>query len=152
MSERAERGDRGERGEREYRERGDREHRDRGDRERGDRDRGDRGDRDYRDRDYRDRERGPQSVKSRLRAKARKKARKQRKRGGFQRRRPCRFCVDKNVPDYRDVKTLRPFISETGKMVPRRVSGNCAKHQRALALEVKRARHLAYLPYQTAQF
>jgi small subunit ribosomal protein S18 len=149
VSERAERGERGDRGDRERgdRERGEREHRDRGDRDRGDRDRGDR---DYRDRDYR--ERGPQSVKSRLRAKARKKARKQRKRGGFQRRRPCRFCVDKNVPDYRDMKTLRPFISETGKMVPRRVSGNCAKHQRALALEVKRARHLAYLPYQTAQF
>jgi small subunit ribosomal protein S18 len=111
------------------------------------RDREGRGDRDFRDRD---RERGPQTVKARLRAKARKKARKQRKRTGFQRRRPCRFCMDRNVPDYKDLKTLRPFISETGKMVPRRVSGNCAKHQRALAMAVKRARHLAYLPYQAA--
>jgi small subunit ribosomal protein S18 len=123
----------------------------RGDREpRGDRDspRGDReysrGDREYRgDRDH---PRGEQSVKARLRAKARKKARKQRKKG-FVRRKVCRFCADSSLPiDYRDAKTLRLFVSETGKMIPRRISGNCARHQRPLALAIKRARHLALLP------
>ncbi len=110
---------------------------------------GDRGgDRDFRggDRDYRDRDRPEPSVKGRLRAKARKKARKQRK-GSFQRRKVCRFCVDSHVKiDYKDQKTLRLFVSETGKMIPRRISGNCARHQRPLALAVKRARQLALLP------
>jgi small subunit ribosomal protein S18 len=96
-----------------------------------------------RDRDRRDE---PQSVKSRLRAKARKKARKQRKKG-FVRRKVCRFCADSSLKvDYRDPKTLRLFITETGKMIPRRISGNCARHQRPLALGIKRARHLALLP------
>jgi small subunit ribosomal protein S18 len=110
------------------------------------------GDREYRgggDRDYRgdrDHPRGEQSVKSRLRAKARKKARKQRKKG-FVRRKVCRFCADSSLPiDYRDAKTLRLFVSETGKMIPRRISGNCARHQRPLSLAIKRARHLALLP------
>jgi small subunit ribosomal protein S18 len=113
--------------------------------------RGGGGDRDYRggDRDYRgdrDGPRGEQSVKSRLRAKARKKARKQRKKG-FVRRKVCRFCADSSLPiDYPDAKTLRLFVSETGKMIPRRISGNCARHQRPLALAIKRARHLALLP------
>ena len=86
------------------------------------------------------------SVKARMRAKARKKARKQRKKG-FVRRKVCRFCADSSLPiDYRDAKTLRLFVSETGKMIPRRISGNCARHQRPLALAIKRARHLALLP------
>ena len=106
--------------------------------------RGGGGDRDYRG--DRDGPRGEQSVKSRLRAKARKKARKQRKKG-FVRRKVCRFCADSSLPiDYRDAKTLRLFISETGKMIPRRISGNCARHQRPLSLAIKRARHLALLP------
>jgi small subunit ribosomal protein S18 len=88
----------------------------------------------------------PQSVKSRLRAKARKKARKQRKKG-FLRRKVCRFCADSSLKiDYRDPKSLRLFITETGKMIPRRISGNCARHQRPLAIAIKRARHLALLP------
>ena len=88
----------------------------------------------------------PQSVKSRLRAKARKKARKQRKKG-FLRRKVCRFCADSSLKiDYRDSKNLRLFITETGKMIPRRISGNCARHQRPLAIAIKRARHLALLP------
>ncbi len=103
----------------------------------------------FRDREggYRDRDRpGEQSVKSRLRAKARKKARKQRKRG-FVRRKVCRFCADSNLKiDYRDPKTLRLFITETGKMIPRRISGNCARHQRPLSVAIKRARHLALVP------
>jgi small subunit ribosomal protein S18 len=99
-----------------------------------------------------DRPRGNWSVKARLRAAARKKARKAKKKGMFQRRKVCRFCADKTVLlDYKDVKTLRLFISETGKMTPRRISGTCAKHQRKLAGCIKRARHIALLPYAASQ-
>ena len=93
-------------------------------------------------------------MKGRLRAAARKKARKQAKRKGmFQRRKVCRFCADKNLTiSYKDVKTLRLFITETGKMTPRRISGTCAKHQRPLALEIKRARQLAMLPLAPNHF
>jgi small subunit ribosomal protein S18 len=68
------------------------------------------------------------------------------------RRRPkrkvCSFCADKSTYiDYKDVNRLRRFVTERGKILPRRVSGNCAKHQRALAVAVKRARELAFLPY-----
>lgn len=87
------------------------------------------------------------SVKARLRARARKKARKGKKRM-FQRRKVCRFCADKKLLlDYKEPKTLRLFISETGKVTPRRISGTCAKHQRKLALQIKRARQIALLPY-----
>ena len=62
----------------------------------------------------------------------------------------CAFCVDKMEDiDYKDVARLRKYISERGKILPRRVSGNCAKHQRQLAIAIKRARHLAFLPYTT---
>ncbi len=89
----------------------------------------------------------PTGPKARMRAKARKKARKTKKRM-FLRRKVCRFCADSNLKlDYRDPKTLRLFTTETGKMIPRRISGNCAKHQRPLAIAIKRARHLALLPY-----
>ena len=88
-------------------------------------------------------------MKARLRAKARKKARKQKKM--FQRRKVCRFCADKKlVIDYKEPKTLRLFLTETGKLIPRRISGNCAKHQRPLALAVKRSRQVALLPYSTS--
>jgi len=98
-----------------------------------------------------DRPRGPQTVKARLRAKARKKARKQKKKM-FQRRKVCRFCADKKLAiDYKEPKTLRLFLSETGKLIPRRISGNCARHQRPLTLAVKRARHVALLPYASSQ-
>lgn len=105
----------------------------------------------YRDRDsrdsYRDRDSGPPSVKSRLRAKARKKERKQRKRG-FSRKKVSRLTTDKSlVVDYKDAKLLRSFLSETGKILPRRITGNSAKQQREVALAIKRARHLALLPY-----
>ena len=86
-------------------------------------------------------------MKARLRARARKKARKGKKRM-FQRRKVCRFCADKKLAlDYKEPKTLRLFISETGKVTPRRISGTCAKHQRKLALEIKRARQIALLPF-----
>jgi len=100
-----------------------------------------------RGRDRDDERRGAWSVKARLRARARKKARKGKKRM-FQRRKVCRFCADKKlVLDYKEAKTLRLFISETGKVTPRRISGTCAKHQRQLALQIKRARQIALLPY-----
>ncbi len=62
--------------------------------------------------------------------------------------RPCRFCADKTIGiDYKDPKLLRSFITEGGKIVPRRITGNCARHQRQLATAIKRARHLAFVPY-----
>ena len=71
-----------------------------------------------------------------------------RRRGGMRRRRKvCVFCGKDNVIDYKNVAQLRKYISERGKILPRRVTGNCAKHQRALTVAVKRARHLAMLPY-----
>jgi len=97
-----------------------------------------------------DRPRAPQTVKARLRAKVRKKARKQKKKM-FQRRKVCRFCADKKLAiDYKEPKTLRLFLTETGKLIQSRVSGNCAKHQRPLALAVKRARQVALVPYTTS--
>ena len=60
----------------------------------------------------------------------------------------CSFCVDHmEYIDYKDVAKLRRFISERGKILPRRVTGTCAHHQRALTVAIKRARHLALLPY-----
>jgi small subunit ribosomal protein S18 len=107
-----------------------------------------------RDRDGRGRDDGEgrgHTVRDRLRARARKKARRQRKKG-FVRRKVCRFCADKHLSiDYRDAKTLRLFLTETGKMIPRRISGNCAKHQRPLATAIKRARILALVPYSGHQ-
>ncbi len=63
------------------------------------------------------------------------------------RRKVCVFCGKDNVVDYKDAAKMRKYISERGKILPRRVTGNCAKHQRAVTLAVKRARHLAILPY-----
>ncbi len=66
------------------------------------------------------------------------------------RRKVCRFCADKNLKvDYKDVRTLSGFITEGGKIVPSRTSGNCAKHQRQLAVAIKRARVIALLPFST---
>lgn len=60
----------------------------------------------------------------------------------------CMFCVDKvEHIDYKDTAKLRRFVSERGKIVPRRISGNCAKHQRQLTIAVKRARQIALLPF-----
>ncbi|HEY2105970.1 MAG TPA: 30S ribosomal protein S18 [Candidatus Binataceae bacterium] len=66
------------------------------------------------------------------------------------RRKVCRFCADKSLKvDYKDVRTLGTFITEGGKIVPSRVTGNCARHQRALTVAIKRARILALLPFST---
>ena len=60
----------------------------------------------------------------------------------------CVFCGDKNnTIDFKDVNKLKRYVSERGKILPRRITGNCAKHQRALTVAVKRARHIALMPY-----
>jgi small subunit ribosomal protein S18 len=70
---------------------------------------------------------------------------------GFGRRKVCRFCADKNLKvDYKDQGQLKYFLTERGKIIPRRISGNCAKHQREVATAIKRARVLALLPYTVA--
>jgi small subunit ribosomal protein S18 len=73
-------------------------------------------------------------------------------RPGNRNRRPkkrvCAFCADKiEEIDYKDVPRLRRLLSERGKIIPRRVTGTCARHQRQLTVAIKRARHLAFLPY-----
>ena len=64
------------------------------------------------------------------------------------RKKVCVFCADKNaVIDYKDVNRLKKFISERGKILPRRITGTCAKHQRALTVTIKRARQIALMHY-----
>jgi small subunit ribosomal protein S18 len=71
-----------------------------------------------------------------------------RKRRVFHRRKVCRFCADTSLEiNYKDPKSLRYFITERGKIIPRRLSGCCAKHQRTLTHAIKRARTIALLPY-----
>jgi len=68
----------------------------------------------------------------------------------YHRRKICRFCADSSlVIDYKDPRTLRYFMTERGKIVPCRISGNCAKHQRELTVAIKRARNIALLPFTT---
>lgn len=70
------------------------------------------------------------------------------KRRGRRKKRVCQFCVDKVTGvDYKDIAKLRKYVSERGKILPRRVTGNCAKHQRAMTMGVKRARHMALMVY-----
>ena len=70
------------------------------------------------------------------------------RRGGMHRRKKvCVFCGKDSEIDYKDIAKLKRYISERGKILPRRITGTCAKHQRALTVAVKRARHLAMLPY-----
>jgi small subunit ribosomal protein S18 len=70
------------------------------------------------------------------------------KRFFFRRRKVCKFCADKiDYIDYKDVKLLGPFVPERGKVLPRRMFGTCAEHQRKLTLALKRARNIALLPY-----
>jgi small subunit ribosomal protein S18 len=70
------------------------------------------------------------------------------RRGGFHRKKVCRFCSDQDfILDYKDQRMMQSFVSEHGKIVPRRISGNCATHQRKLTSCVKRARNLALVGY-----
>jgi small subunit ribosomal protein S18 len=71
-----------------------------------------------------------------------------RKRKRVLRKKICRFCADKILLiDYKDVRRLRNLITERGKIIPRRISGNCARHQRQMTVAIKRARHLALMPF-----
>lgn len=71
-------------------------------------------------------------------------------RGRRGRKRVCSFCVDKAQSiDYKDIGKLKKHVTERGKILPRRISGNCAKHQRGLTLAIKRARNIALLPFTT---
>ena len=63
------------------------------------------------------------------------------------RKKVCVFCGKDSSIDYRDTAKLKKYVSETGKILPRRITGNCAKHQRALTVAIKRARHVALMPY-----
>ncbi|MCB1032797.1 MAG: 30S ribosomal protein S18 [Acidobacteria bacterium] len=73
-----------------------------------------------------------------------------RKRVFFRRRKVCKFCADRiDYIDYKDLKLLQHFTPERAKILPRRISGTCAKHQRVLSQAIKRARHLALLPFST---
>ncbi|MCX5909530.1 MAG: 30S ribosomal protein S18 [Deltaproteobacteria bacterium] len=71
-----------------------------------------------------------------------------RRKRSFQRRKVCVFCADSGMKiNYKDVKMLNHFITERGKILPRRISGNCAKHQRDLTGAIKRARNIALIPF-----
>lgn len=66
----------------------------------------------------------------------------------FQKKKACRFCKDKAFNlNYKDAKAIRPYLTERGRIVPRRISGTCAKHQRMVCREIKRARNLALIPF-----
>lgn len=72
-------------------------------------------------------------------------------RGGPPRRKVCRFCADKAaVVDYKDPGSLKLFLTERGKVIPRRISGNCALHQRSVTVAIRRARSIALLPFTVA--
>jgi len=72
-------------------------------------------------------------------------------RARFSRSRICRFCHEKMLIDYKDISMLKVFLTERGRIIPRRVSGNCMRHQRALTLEIKRARNIALLSFAEEQ-
>lgn len=70
------------------------------------------------------------------------------KRRSFRRQKVCKYCIDRiEAVDFKDVKRLRNYITDRGKIIPRRISGNCALHQRQLASAIKRARSIALLPF-----
>jgi small subunit ribosomal protein S18 len=72
------------------------------------------------------------------------------KRRIYIKRKVCRFCADKTLEiDYKSPRILRYFITERGKIIPRRISGNCAKHQREITTAIKKARNIAILPFTT---
>lgn len=90
---------------------------------------------------------GPASGRVRLEQGGLKMPRKGR---GGKRRKVCQFCVDKiEQADYKDIGRLQKFLTDRGKIIPRRISGNCARHQRQVTVAIKRARQVALLPYTT---
>jgi len=71
---------------------------------------------------------------------------------GRRKRKPCRFCVDQEVPlDYKEHRILAQYLSDNAKILPRRITGTCAQHQRRLTQAIKRARHLALLPFSVSE-
>jgi small subunit ribosomal protein S18 len=73
------------------------------------------------------------------------------KRRRFGRRKVCKFCTEKvDLVDYKDVRRLKSLVTERGKIIPRRISGSCARHQRQVTHAIKRARTVALLPYVSA--
>lgn len=71
-----------------------------------------------------------------------------RRRGGFGRKKVCRFCADRSLKiEYKEPSSLKLYVTERMKIIPRRISGNCAKHQREVAVAIKRARVLSLLPF-----
>lgn len=90
------------------------------------------------------------NVRSSRRPAGERGERSNRPMGGGRRRRACRLCAEKiDYIDYKDIKLLQAFVPERGKIMPRRISGTCALHQRKLAEAIKRARNIALLPYTT---
>lgn len=74
------------------------------------------------------------------------------RRGGKRRKKVCHFCANHiDHPDYKETDLLKRFVSEKGKILPRRVTGTCAKHQRALTASIKRSRIMALLPFTVAE-
>lgn len=74
------------------------------------------------------------------------------RRGGKRRKKVCHFCANHiDQPDYKETDLLKRFVSEKGKILPRRVTGTCAKHQRALTVSIKRSRIMALLPFTVAE-
>ena len=68
----------------------------------------------------------------------------------YQKKKVCRFCSEPElIIDYKDAKAIRPFLTERGRIVPRRITGTCAKHQRTIATAIKRARNVAIVPFTT---
>jgi len=83
-----------------------------------------------------------------MRRPANKTDARRRDRREYTRKKICRFCTDSSLRiDYKNYRLLRSFVTERGRIIPRRISGNCAKHQRELTREIKRARHVALLPF-----
>lgn len=77
-----------------------------------------------------------------------RKSRRERDNQALRKKRTCKFCDAKEIYiDYKDEKKLQRFITEQGKIIPKRITGTCAKHQRQLVTAIKRARHLALLPF-----
>ncbi len=91
---------------------------------------------------------GERSERGERRDRGGKEDREDREFRSFYRRRVCKFCVEK-IPfiDFKDIQTLRGFVTDRGKIIPRRISGTCARHQRELTTAVKRARNIAFLPF-----
>lgn len=96
-----------------------------------------------------ERREGEAAQSTRRASSYRSQQRRQRRRpGGGRRRKKCAFCADKRARiDYKAADELRRYLTDRGKILPRRATGVCARHQRRLALAIKRARHLALLPF-----